>query len=138
MPTFNFSSYYLNKSLSDVKVVITVPDDEVVLGRRQAEQLPGHGIVLANVSPLFKAQIEHQGAKYAQITLDVGLDQVCTVLALLCSSTELHGADRYLCVAGASCTCSHEVCIHWNTSAVYELSRARTFAGSHAASSPAV
>lgn len=77
MPTFNFSSYYLNKNLSDVAIVITVPDDEGLLSRREAEQLPGHGIVLANVSSLFKTQIERQPAKETKITLDVQLDQVC-------------------------------------------------------------
>lgn len=78
MPTFNFSSYYLNKNLSDVDIVITVPTDSLEggPGRQPAEQLPGHGIVLANVSCLFKAQIEQQEAKSARIILDVGHDQV--------------------------------------------------------------
>lgn len=55
MPTFNFSSYYLNPALSDVTIKI-VTDDGL------QEELPGHGIVLANVSMLWKQQIDEGSA----------------------------------------------------------------------------
>jgi hypothetical protein len=63
MATFNFASYYMNTALSDVTIRIVSAD-----GSPMQADLPGHGILLSNVSPLFKEEIEDNGT----ITLAVG------------------------------------------------------------------
>lgn len=78
MSRFDFSSFYLNTTLSDVVIVIRCKND---YGDVQVEELPSHGIVLANVSQLFKRQIELQSKQHALgnpaiITLDCTADQV--------------------------------------------------------------
>lgn len=62
MATFNFASYYMNTALSDVAIKIQLADGSPV----QAD-LPGHGILLSNVSPQFKEEIEDKGT----ITLEI-------------------------------------------------------------------
>ncbi|WIA11728.1 hypothetical protein OEZ85_011823 [Tetradesmus obliquus] len=62
MATFNFASYYMNTALSDVAINIQLADGSPV----QAD-LPGHGILLSNVSPQFKEEIQDKGA----ITLEI-------------------------------------------------------------------
>jgi hypothetical protein len=63
MATFNFASYYMNTALSDVAIRIVAADGSPV----QAN-LPGHGILLSNVSPLFKEEIEEKGTITLQIS----------------------------------------------------------------------
>jgi hypothetical protein len=93
MPQYDFSSYYLNKDLSDVTIVITTNNFSRKSAKRQRcndqghhEELPGHGIVLANVSQFFKDEIErsHQsGIAKPQIDLRVEPDQVAAARALI-------------------------------------------------------
>ncbi|KAF6265795.1 hypothetical protein COO60DRAFT_762509 [Scenedesmus sp. NREL 46B-D3] len=63
MATFNFASYYMNTALSDVTIRVTLPDGSPV-----QPDLPGHGLLLSNVSPFFKEEIEDKGT----MTLVVG------------------------------------------------------------------
>ena len=93
MPQYDFSSYYLNKDLADVTIVITTNSFNRKSAKRQRcndqghhEELPGHGIVLANVSQFFKDEIErsHQrGESKPQIDLKVEPDQVAAARALI-------------------------------------------------------
>lgn len=82
MPTkVDFAGYYLNTTLSDVRVVIRASDE--------VEELPGHGIVLSLASRHFKRQIEQQQQQHlgalsgATVTLDVGAGQLAAAKALL-------------------------------------------------------
>jgi hypothetical protein len=98
MPRYDFSGYYLSTDLSDVTITISTtgtavcPTDSTTAGvqpQQQAhcqEQLPGHGIVLANVSTYFRAEIDRaraEGQAHPNIHLWVAPHQVPAARALI-------------------------------------------------------
>lgn len=102
MPRYDFSGYYLNNDLSDVTITISTtgvtptgagrPADTPTAGaqpQQQAycqEQLPGHGIVLANVSTYFRSEIDRaraEGQAHPNIHLWVAPHQVPAARALI-------------------------------------------------------
>jgi hypothetical protein len=106
MATFNFAAYYMNTALSDVAIRITLTDGSPV----QAD-LPGHGILLSNVSPLFKEEIEDNG------TITLAVDQVCT--CTLSNYLQLcEGLILDISMNSTTSSCSkHLVCRHNHESA---------------------
>jgi hypothetical protein len=91
MATFNFASYYMNTALSDVEIKIKLADGSPV----QAD-LPGHGILLSNVSPLFKEEIEDKGT----ITLEISkvyIQGAITLCIALGSTAKRHSLVAQLC-----------------------------------------
>jgi hypothetical protein len=75
-PHFDFSSYYLNEQLSDVVILVRLDGDV-------KQRIPGHGVVLANASAVFRRTIELQQGRSLRIALDVGPQQVSAAGALV-------------------------------------------------------
>lgn len=62
---FNFSSYYLNETLSDVTILIriAVNGNSNIPGRAVVQRLPGHGVVLSNGEAADLVHMPHQPIK---------------------------------------------------------------------------